>query len=53
MARLLKQQTSVTVDRLLTMENKLPFPYSICRSKRKFAISVFRFSKQTEVAFFR
>jgi hypothetical protein len=31
-ARLLKQQTSITVDRLLTKENKLPFSVnSVCR----------------------
>ncbi len=31
-ARLLKQQTSITVDRMLTKENKLPFSVnSVCR----------------------
>jgi hypothetical protein len=37
-ARLLKQQTSITVYRSLTMENKLP----LAENKRKFAISFFR-----------
>jgi hypothetical protein len=34
-ARLLKQQSSTTVNHLLTKENKLPFPFGA--NKRKFA----------------
>jgi hypothetical protein len=40
-ARLLKQQSSITVYRLQTKENKRPFSVSACSSKQKFAISVF------------
>jgi hypothetical protein len=39
-ALLLKRQSSITVNRSLTIENKLPFSVSVC-------------SKQTEVCRFR
>ncbi len=38
-ACLLKQQSSITIDRLPIKENKLPFPFT--EDKRKFAASVF------------
>jgi hypothetical protein len=39
MARLLRQQSSITVDRLPTKENKLPFPFAA--NKQKFDVSLF------------
>ncbi len=51
-ARSLKQQLLITVYRLPTKENKLPFSVSICSKKRKFAVSVSVCSKKTEVAVF-
>jgi hypothetical protein len=40
-ARLLTQQWSITVYRLLAKENKIPFFVSFTTNKSKFAISVF------------
>jgi hypothetical protein len=41
-ALLLKQQTSITFDRLLTKETNFCFPFPVAANKRKFAISAFR-----------
>jgi hypothetical protein len=46
MARLPTQQSSIIVNRLLTKENKLPFPFAA--HKRKFAVSVFRLQQTNE-----
>jgi hypothetical protein len=43
----------ITVNTLLTKENKLPFTVPFEANKWKFAISVFVCSKKTEVAVFR
>jgi hypothetical protein len=42
-ARLLKQQSSITIYRLLTKENKRPF--SFAANQRMFAASMFRLQK--------
>ncbi len=39
-ARLLKQQSSITIYCLSTKENKLPFPVSVAANKRKLSFSV-------------
>jgi hypothetical protein len=41
-ASLLKQKSAVTVYRLPTKDNKLPFSVSVAANKRKFAVSIFR-----------
>jgi hypothetical protein len=48
---LLEQQSLITIYRLLTKENKLPFSLLFAENKLKFAISIF--SKLMEVAVFR
>jgi hypothetical protein len=53
-AGLLTQQTSITVYRLPTKQNKLPFSLSIC--SKQMEVLPFQFSvcgKQTEVVVFR
>jgi hypothetical protein len=47
---LLKQQTSISVYRLMTKEKNFHFPFA--ENKRKFAVSVSVCNKQTEVAVF-
>jgi hypothetical protein len=52
-ARLLKQQSWITVYSLPTKENKLPFSFPFVTNKRKLLFPFSVCSQQTEVAFFR
>ncbi len=48
-----EKQSLITIYRLLTVKNKLPFSISVRNKKRKFAISVFCLQQRTEVVVFR
>jgi hypothetical protein len=50
---LLEQQSVITVYHLTTKENKRPFSNSFAANKQKFAVSIFRLQKKTEVIVFR
>jgi hypothetical protein len=50
-AHLLKKQSPITVDRLITREKKLPFPFPLAANKWKFAVSIL-FLQQTSGIFF-
>jgi hypothetical protein len=50
LARLLKQQSSITVYYFPTKETNFCFPFPFAVNKRKFAVSASVSCKQTEVA---